>query len=57
MKSDEKKPFDAVADFRRIAKQINSNELCDSDAAYEEEMEERARRCGYFSDKKSEAKG
>lgn len=52
-----KKTFDAVAVFKRVANSGPSVDTYDSDAAYEEEMEERARRCGYFSDKKSEAKG
>lgn len=57
MKNSKKERFDAVAVFEGIAKEINSNELYDSDDAYEEEMEERARRHGYLSDKQAEAKG
>ena len=41
-----KKPFfDAVAVFRRIAKSGKSISKIDSDANYEEELEERSRRC------------
>ena len=41
-----KKPsFDAVAVFRRIAKSGKSISKIDSDADYEEELEERSRRC------------
>jgi AbrB family looped-hinge helix DNA binding protein len=41
-----KKPFfDAVAVFRKIAKSGKSISKVDSDANYEEEMEERARKC------------
>ena len=40
----EKPSFDAVAVFRRIAKEINYNEKIDPHAAYEEELEERTRR-------------
>jgi AbrB family looped-hinge helix DNA binding protein len=41
-----KKPiFDAVAVFRRAAKSGKSVSYVDSDANYEEELEERRRRC------------
>ena len=41
-----KKPFfDAVAVFRKIAKSGKSVSKIDSDANYEEELEERSRRC------------
>ncbi len=41
-----KKPyFDAVAVFRRIARSGKSISKIDSDANYEEELEERARKC------------
>ena len=41
-----KKPdFDAVAVFRRIAKSGKSVSKFDPDANYEEELEERTRRC------------
>jgi len=41
----EKPSFDAVAVFRRIAKSGKSISKIDSDANYEEELEERNRRC------------
>ena len=41
----EKTSFDAVAVFRRIAKSGKSISKIDSDADYEEELEERSRRC------------
>ena len=41
----EKPNFDAVATFRRIAKSGKSISKIDSDADYEEELEERSRRC------------
>ena len=41
-----KKPdFDALAVFRKIAKQGKSVKKIDSDVLYDEELEERSRRC------------
>jgi AbrB family looped-hinge helix DNA binding protein len=42
----EKAFFDAVAVFKRIAKETEYNKEIDPHAAYEEELEERARRAG-----------
>jgi AbrB family looped-hinge helix DNA binding protein len=41
----EKPSFDAVGVFRRLAKEIHYNKEIDPHAAYEEELEERSRRC------------
>ena len=41
----QKPSFDAVGVFRKLAKQIHYNKEIDPHAAYEEELEERSRRC------------
>ena len=41
----EKPSFDAVAVFRKIAKEINYNKEIDPHEAYEEKLKERARKC------------